>query len=418
MNKFWIILSHTYLSRLKSKAFIITTVITLALILGLTNFQKITDLFTDGEKQADNIAVIDQTGELYNRLDASVGTYKDVFLLESFKGSDQEAMEAVKSGKYKGYLKLSYNQNHTPEATYYAMQVAETNISGKLQQAVQQVKITIATEQAGINQQVVQQIYAPVSFEKVALQENAKTAEELNKARGLVYIMLFLIYFAVIMYGNMIANEVAVEKSSRVMEILISSVSPITQMFGKIIGVALLGLTQFALFLVVGYQSLKTREAAMTGEVFNYFGLSDIPISTFVYAIVFFVLGYLLFAMMAAMLGSLVSRIEDAQQIITPMTLLIVAGFMLAMFGLNTPESSLVTITSFIPFFTPMLMFMRVGMLDVPFWQIGISILIMLATIGLFAVVGARVYRGGVLLYGRSSSLKDFKKALELSKKE
>ena len=95
-----------------------------------------------------------------------------------------------------------------------------------------------------------QKLYEPVSFEKIALEENAKTEEELNQARGLVYVLLFIIYFAVIMYANMIAMEVATEKSSRVMEILISSVSPIKQMFAKILGIGLLSLTQLAVFTI------------------------------------------------------------------------------------------------------------------------------------------------------------------------
>ncbi len=118
------------------------------------------------------------------------------------------------------------------------------------------------------------------------------------------------------------------------------------------------------------------------------------------------------------MLGSLVSRTEDVQQLMMPVTLLIVAAFMITMFGLNMPESTMIVVSSYIPFFSPLAMFLRVGLLDIPLWEIGLSILILVVTIALLAWIGARVYRGGVLMYGTSTSLKDFKKALQLSKKE
>jgi ABC-2 type transport system permease protein len=235
----------------------------------------------------------------------------------------------------------------------------------------------------------------------------------------LVNILVFIIYFSVLIYGNMIAMEVATEKSSRVMEILISSVSPVTQMFAKIAGIALLGLTQQAFILLVAFLSLKQAiPAGQEGGFGEVIGFANIPIGTIGYAVVFFLLGYLLFATLAATLGSLVSRIEDVNQVITPLNLLVIVAFMISMFGLQNPESVFITVTSYIPFFTPMIMFLRVGMLALPMWEIVLGISILIVTITIFALLGARIYRGGVLLYGKSSSLKDIKKALILSKKE
>ncbi|MCD5324950.1 MULTISPECIES: ABC transporter permease [Pontibacillus] len=417
MNKFWIVLGHTYLSRLKSKTFLITTGIILLLIFALTNFQNVMDSFDDGESKAPKIAVVDEEGSFFKDLEEQVNAQQAELELESFQGEAEEAKQAVQDGEYQGVLMLQTSEG-IPTGTYYTEQIAESSISGRLQQALQQVKVSVATEQAGIDQQTVNGIFAPVSFEKVALDKKAKTQEELSEARGLVYVMLFLLYIGVIMYGNMIAQEVAQEKSSRVMEILISSVSPVTQMFGKIIGIALLGITQFGLILLVGVQSVSRNMDQLEGGIFTYFGLGDANATTLVYAVIFFLLGYLLYATLAAMLGSLVSRTEDAQQVVTPMILLIVAAFMIAMYGLNAPETTLVTVTSFIPFFAPMLMFLRVGMLDVPLWEVGVSIGLLIGTILLLAVIGGRIYRGGVLMYGKGNVVKSFKRAFQLSKKE
>ncbi|AUJ25707.1 ABC transporter permease [Virgibacillus dokdonensis] len=415
MNKFWIILGHTYTTRVKSKSFIITTLITLIFIFALTNIKTIIDVFSDGEK--DQIAVIDETDELFKPLAENVEQTNEDIELALYEDTEEKAKQAVEEEDYAALILLSKNEKQLPEATYYANSISESSLQTTLEQQLQQLKIMYATEQAGVDPATLAMINEPVVFDTIALDESAKTEEELNQARGIVYIMLFLLYMTVIMYGNMIATDVATEKSSRVMEILISSAPPVTHMFAKIIGVALVGLTQIVLFLGAGYALITAKDEA-TKELFAQFGIGSASTSIYIYAIVFFILGYLLYATLAAMLGSLVSRIEDAQQIIMPMTFLIVIAFVIAMSGLSTPDAGFIKITSFIPFFTPMIMFLRVGMLDIPVWEIALSIGLLVGTIIILAILGAKVYRGGVLLYGRSSSLKDLKKALALSKKE
>ncbi|WP_417897432.1 ABC transporter permease [Bacillus haimaensis] len=413
MNKFLVILFHTYMSKLKSKSFIITTIISTIFILGITNIQSIIDIFDSEEEKI--VAVYDEQNVAIPLLEqqlAATGDSLKVKRVDNTEGIE----EKIESGEYEGLLVVSFDEEGLPTGEYKASSITDNETISQLEQALQQIKVGIATSQIGLTQEQIASLYEPIQFDVVALQESAKSEEELSQARGLVYILLFVIYFSVILYASMIATDVAVEKSSRVMEILISSASPIMHMFGKILGIALLSLTQLTFWIVVGYISLSGNLEGMTGGVFEYFGVGDIAVSTFIFAVVFFLLGYFLYATFAAFLGSLVSRIEEIQQIILPMTLLIVAGFMIAMFGLNNPDNSFIQVTSFIPFFAPMIMFLRVGMLEVPLWEIGLSIGILIATIVLLAIFGAKVYRGGVLMYGKSTSLKDIKKALQLSK--
>lgn len=417
MNSFWIILSHTYFSKLKTKSFIITTIITALLVAGLANMNNIISLF-EGDEPSDKVAVIDQDAALFSPLSQQLEAAESELILEDFTGSESDAEEAVTNGDYSGFLVLSMNDQNLPEGLYKARSVADSSISGELQAALQQLKTQMAASEVNLTQEQLNQLYDPVTFSTAALEDNAKSAEELNQARGLVYVLLFVIYFAVIMYANMIAMEVATEKSSRVMEILISSVPPIRQMFAKILGVALLSLTQMGVILGVGYYFVKQNLDSMQGGFFEFFGFGDVPAITITYAVVFFILGYFLYATLAAFLGSLVSKIEDVQQMITPMTMVVVAAFLIAMFGLTDPEASFVTITSYIPFFTPMIMFMRVGMLTLPVWEPLLGIAILVVSIIVLAIFGAKVYKGGVLLYGKSSSFKDIKKALQLSKKD
>ncbi|WP_430787843.1 ABC transporter permease [Virgibacillus flavescens] len=416
MNKFWIITSHTYMTRFKSKAFLISTIITLLFVIGLANYQAIFDSFSDDSAQ--KIAVIDETGNLFTPLETSVETANEDLDLIKYEKSEEAAKTAVEEEDYTALVTLSLNDKQLPEASYFANNIADSAEQNDIQQQLQQLKVAAATQQAGLDQTAITEIYSPMTFNKVALDESAKTSEELDQARGIVYVMLFVLYISVITYGNMIATDVATEKSSRVMELLISSVSPVTQMFAKIIGIALLGLTQVGLLLGLGYFMIVSKQDELTNGAFQYFGIEGVSVSLFVYALIYFVLGYLLYATLAAMLGSLVSRTEDVQQMIMPMIFLIMVAFFIAMFGLSAPDSSFVVISSYIPFFTPMLMFLRVGMLDIPVWEIALSFGILIGTIILLGFIGARVYKGGVLMYGKSSSLKDFKKAFALSKKE
>lgn len=415
MNKFLVVLAHTYKSKLKTKSFLFTTIITIGMLFLVANLQNIIEAFSDDENE---IAVIDTTNTLLEPLKKNLEAVTEDTQLVPFKGSIEKAKKAVENDDYKALLVITLDEQKLPKAAYYANNVTEMFDQTGIEQQLEQIKTQMVIDQAGMDPSIMNQIQKPVSFEAISLDQAAKTDEELNQARGIIYIMIFLLYFTILLYGGMIATDVATEKSSRVMELIVSSVSPVVHMFGKITGIALLGMTQVILFMLAGFFILQSKQAELTEGVFEYLGVESLSISLVMYAIVFFLLGYLLYATLAAMLGSLVSRVEDVQSLITPMTLLIVVAFLIAMFGLGAPTSKVVTISSYIPFFSPMLMFLRVGMLDIPIWEVAISIGILVFTILLLGTIGARIYKGGVLMYGPSSSLKDLKRAFQLSKKK
>ena len=416
MNKFFLVLGHTYWSRLKSKAFIITTAILLLLVLAVANIDSIIKLF-ESDKDASEVIVVNDSTLIYSGLVDSLKD-NDAINLTEYKEGLEEGKKAVKNEDYDALLVIDEDAKSLPDITYYAKSIAGDEVQSVLESNLQVIKDSILIEQAGIDEDTLLEMNQPVKIEKLALDESAKTDEELNIARGIVYIMIFILYMAVLIYGQMIATDVATEKSSRVMEILISSASPVTHMFAKIIGIALLGVTQAVIVGVGGFLAILPKLDDLTSGMFEELGLESISPTLFLYAILFFLLGYLLYATIAAMFGSLVSRVEDLQQLLMPMVILILIAFFIAMFGLNMPEAKFITISSFIPFFSPMIMFLRIGMLEVPSWEIALSIGILVGTIIILGLIGARIYRGGVLMYGPSRSLKDIKNAFKLSKKE
>lgn len=415
MNKFFTVLGHTYFSRLKSKSFIITTAIILLFITAMANMEKIVDFFASDSEET--IIVIDEKEQYFSVLEQQISEIEEDLRLILYEESEEKGKASVYEGEYDGLIVLSYSANDFPQVRYFENSAVESWNQNIIEQQLQQIKVAVFTEQSGIDQATLDTIYEPIQFEKIALDEASKTEEELDAARGIVYVMLFVLYMAVIIYGQMIATDVATEKSSRVMEILISSASPITHMFSKIIGIALLGLTQMIIIFLYAIAIFSSKSSELTDALLQEFGFTSDNVALYAYAILFFLLGYLLYATIAAMLGSLVSRVEDVQQLTMPLVFLIMIAFFIAMFGLVVPDTKFITITSYIPFFTPMIMFLRIGMLDVPAWEIILSIVLLLITLVLFSLLSARIYRGGVLMYGPSRSLRDFKKAFMLTKK-
>lgn len=420
MREFMIIFKQAFTTKAKTKSFIITTSIMIAAVFLFANMEKIIDTVkgaTGGDKDsAEVLQVLDESGVLAERLKMQLESNESGIKVELSSKSENALTEQVKEGEIDSFVTLGLDNTNTIQANYISMSAMDFSLPMMLEEALKSIQTEMKAEELSLSGEQVQTLFAPIQFEQQSVSPSAKSQEELSQARGLVYVLMFLIYFAVIVYSSMIATEVAAEKSSRVMEILISSVSPVKHMFAKVLGIGSLGLLQMVLLGLAGYIALKTTGSEMADGFFSVFGFSNMNVGTLVYALVFFLLGYFLFATLAALLGSLVSRTEDVQQIIMPMTLLIVAGFMIAATGLGNPEMAYIKYASFFPFFAPLVMFLRVGMLELPVWEPLLSIAIMLVTIFLLGFFGARVYRGGVLMYGPSRSLKDIKKAIQLGK--
>jgi ABC-2 type transport system permease protein len=417
MSKFITVMMHTYRSKIKSKPFLITTLITIALLFVVTNMNEITKMF--GGEEESKVGVIDKTGNTLPALQAQLEQADADLKTEAYSKSESDAEKAVIEGDLDGLLILDKDASGIVTGMYKAEDVTQQSLITDIEMALQQIKNKTAAESIGLNQEQLAAIYLPVSFEKESLSTTAKSEEEAAQVYILVYVVLFFMYMSVMMYGSMIAVEVATEKSSRVMEILISSVSPVTQMFGKIFGIVLIALTQLALFIAGGFAAVRLNENLSGSEsIIQELKLNEIPISLMVYALVFFILGFFLYATLFAMMGSLISRVEEVNNLMTPVVIVIVAAFMIAMYGRENPESGFVAAASYFPLFTPMLMLLRVGMLSLPVWEVSLGIGVLIGAIALFAVIGARVYRGGVLMYGNAPSLKLFKQALLLSKQE
>lgn len=227
------------------------------------------------------------------------------------------------------------------------------------------------------------------------------------------YLMIFALYFVILLYGQMITTNVATEKSSRAMELLITSAKPVSMMFGKVIASCLAGLTQLVAIFGSAFLFFRINQAYWDGNqlISSLFGM---PVWLLVYMLIFFVLGFLIYAFLYGAIGSTVSRLEDVNTAVMPITMLFIFAFFVTMMALanGTVDSMLMKICSYIPFTSPMAMFTRLAMSTVPFYEIAVSIGILVVSVIGVGVVSAKIYRVGVLLYGTKPKIRAVLKAI------
>ncbi len=227
------------------------------------------------------------------------------------------------------------------------------------------------------------------------------------------YVMIFALYMVILLYGQMVAMSVATEKSSRAMELLITSAKPLNMMFGKVLAACLAGLVQLvAVFgsALVFYNANKSYwgDNMIVDSIFN------IPPELFAYMLVFFLLGFLIYAFLYGAISSTVSKLEDINTAVQPVTFLFIIGFMVVMFSMSSGnvDNMLMQVCSYVPFTSPMAMFTRIAMSTVHWYEIAISIGILIASTLGIGVLSAKIYRVGVLMYGTRPKLPEIIKAV------
>ncbi|MDR0445689.1 MAG: ABC transporter permease, partial [Oscillospiraceae bacterium] len=225
----------------------------------------------------------------------------------------------------------------------------------------------------------------------------------------LAYVIVFLLYMSTVLYGQMILTSVVTEKSSKAMELLITSAKPMSLMFGKVMGTGCAGLTQFGAFMLAAAATLSLNFGGWEAMSPMIAGIINSAFSAgiLVYAVVFFLLGFFSFAFIFAGLGSTVSRMEDASSVNSVPMLLVVATFLLAMSGLMVPNAIHVKICSFVPFLSPMIMFVRICMTEVPVYEIIIALALNCVYVLGSGYISSKIYRVGVMMYGNPPKLRD-----------
>jgi len=406
-------------NKIRSKSFIIMTVVLAVLLVVVGNLPYLIDKLGGGDKATRVGYAEGQQPEIVQGLKDYYGRLPEPNVELVPVASEAQLKGALENGEVGGYLTFTDDpQNGFPKATYNGKSAFSGGTSSSLTAALQVVKTDMIIRDAGMTDAQRQQLSTPVSLDtqKVSFSnEKGKTEEEQGMAIGLTYVMIILLFMAVMISGQLIATEITAEKSSRVMEIIVTSVSPLKQMWGKILGTFIVAMIQLVVLLGALVANLLMPQ---NSESLSKYGidLSTIDPLLLVYAVFFYLAGFFLYATLFAAVGSIVSRTEDLGQAILPITMLTLVGFYIAMFGLNSPDSTLIVVCQYIPFFSPFLMFLRIGLTEPAWWEIVLSIGILFVSILAIGWISAKIYRVGVLMYGKRPSIKEIVKAMKAYK--
>jgi ABC-2 type transport system permease protein len=420
MNSMLTVMKFTMRNKLRSKAFIIMTIILFVLLVVAGNLPYLIDKLGGGGG-ATNVGYAEgQQAGIIQELKAYYGNQPEPDVeLVSVAGSEAALKEALKNGEVKGYLTFADDSaGGFPKATYNAKSAFESGTASSLTAALQQIKTNQIIKEAGLTEEQKNQLFAPVSLDtqKVSFTNaKGKTEEEQGTAVALTYVMIILLFMSVMISGQLIATEITAEKSSRVMEIIVTSVSPLKQMWGKILGTFFVAIIQMVVLVGALVVNLLMPQNKASLDKFGI-DLSVIDPTLIVYAVFFFLAGFFLFATLFAAVGSIVSRTEDLGQAVLPITMLTLVGFYVAMFGLTHPDHILIKVCQYIPFFSPFLLFLRIGLTEPAWWEIALSVAILIASILGIGWLSAKIYRVGVLMYGKKPSVKEIAKAMRAYK--
>jgi ABC-2 type transport system permease protein len=271
----------------------------------------------------------------------------------------------------------------------------ESAILGLLQQGAASVQLETIVAEGGETAADVIEVMTSDPLETTTLSGQ----EPGDETRGAVaYAGLLLLYMAVLLYGQWMLTGVTEEKSNRVVEVLLSSVKAWQILAGKIIGIGALGIAQFAGTILIALLALRLTDAVE---------LPSLDTALMINLVVWFILGFLLFAVMYGAAGSLVSRMEDAQTVAFPMSMVAVAGFFVSIAALSDPDGTVAVIGTFIPFTAPFVVPVRAALEAIPAWQYIAAVVITIATIVGLVLVAGRIYAGGLLRFGTRVKLRD-----------
>ena len=434
MNKFLAVVKREYVQRVRAKMFIVSTIL-LPLVMSLFGIVPAIILSIEAGGPL-RVAVVDQTGKMYGPFQAAVlgeekseeaektaspkpaGTPRNVgqfggskdFQLTEVKEEGRSAHEVraeldrrLSAKELDGYVILPPDLLTSGRAEFF-----NRNPSDELSRRLLQTSLNRAVREqrlveAKVDPETRRGLFKNVELESVKI---GAMGEERNTGGrfALVFGVGFIMYLAILMYGQVILGAVIEEKETRIAEILFSSVKPFTLMMGKLVGVSLVALTQlciwgtaFATFALYGVSLLSS--SGMEGSI------PSIPFSHYVYFGLFFLLGYFVYATIYALVGSMVTTAQEGGQLAMPIILILVVSFYLFLPVSRSPDSSFSFWVSMLPFSAPVAMLVRIVTQTPPFWQIALSLLIGFSSVLLIMWVASRVYRVGMLMYGKRASL-------------
>ncbi len=403
MKQFGKILKFELNGYLKNKVFVGVTIF-LVLLIGIVMFFP---RIVEGFQSEEDTEIVTELPIMLVKADSKE---QSALMKETFGAAfadydimvTEEDVEDIKSKIISGEVECALIMTSATSYTYYvnnlSMYDMNTAIADEVLQQLYQMNAMVGSGMTP------EQASAAMSVQIDSKIENLGADQMENFFY--TYIMIFALYMVILLYGQMVATNVATEKSSRAMEVLITSAKPASMMFGKVIASCIAGLLQ--LVAVFGSALLFfniNRSYWGENEIIN--SIFDMPLELVGYMLIFFVLGFLVYAFMFGAVGSTASKLEDINTSVMPITMLFIIAFFVVIFSMTSGDvdNMLMTVCSYIPFTSPMAMFTRICMSVVPWYEIVISIVILAGSVVGIGVLSAKIYRVGVLMYGTTPKI-------------
>ena len=440
MHKIALIIRREYTTRVQKKSFIILTLLMPILMSAL--FILPAYFATMDDEETRTIAVYDGSAVILGRLENSEFTKFKFIPEEEYKN----IKDKIQSSDYYALLVVAPNFLTTNTVQVISGRNIpfdlKSQIQDKIQNVIEKDKMAEVVRQTKVPdlEKRIEATRTHINVDTIKLGEGGeakKSSTEIGMILG--YIFGFMIYMFIFIYGTMVMQGVMEEKQSRIVEVIISSVKPFQLMMGKIVGIAFVGLTQFAIWVILGFTILSASRSFYPGtthaqqiqnvmaqnqdavqaaapqmdkmqEIFSMIDTINFPliIGCFIF---FFIGGYLLYSSMFAAVGSAIDAQEDAQQFMLPITLPIILSIMVLMSAIKSPEGPVAFWFSMIPFTSPVVMMARIPF-GVPAWQLVLSMSLLVATFVGMVWVAGKIYRTGILMYGKKPSWKEIGKWL------
>jgi ABC-2 type transport system permease protein len=412
MRNAWLILRREYLERVRTKSFIISTLLMPAVMIAFMLLPgKLAMLKSSGTK---HLAVVcanaDFARAVQAQLENSKGDFDSRYVVELVATPTEETRAELKgriaAGRLDGYLWLNDEALATRKISYVARETSDFLEVAILQAALKTALLRQQLVSRGVSASDVEQFTKPVDLDAVAIKGGQEKRDGGPMQFVSAIVLVMMLYMTLIIYGVAVMRSVLEEKTSRVMEVVLSSANARELMAGKILGVGAVGLTQVAIWIVIG---LITTTPGLMMARSQLAGIHLAPAALPAFAL-FFVLGYLLYSSLYAALGAMVNSEQEAQQWQFFVILPIVIPVMMMTYVIRQPNAPLSVWMSLVPFFAPILMYIRVVVQTPPLWQIALCVALMLLTLWGVVALCSRIYRVGILMYGKRPTLPEIVK--------
>lgn len=395
MTKFFTIFKFTYLQNLKRKGFLVITLIGMVLMAVLFNMNKITESLSDSSGKVivffDEYNVLNIQDDMIKTLNDSKYTFK----VEKDKNNAISIKDDVKNGKsdYYGFVEISMD-NDKLKNSFYVKTLTDGELANKIDAFINNNLFYKKALSLNLSQEKYRDLLEGTKLDVV---QNQEITEDKFM---LVYGLILALYGVILYYGSVVANSVIEEKSNRIMETLITMATPLELFSGKVLGICALGLTQMLIFVSWGAALYKFCGV-------NLKALSSIKLTnnTIVIFIICFLLGYLIYSLIYGALGSLVSSAQDSTAALLPMTLILMIVFIVAMNCIGSIDTTMTKVLSYIPISSPIVMFERLMITEVSTVELILSGGISIITICVIGIFSSKVYKRGVLHYGKKLSI-------------